>query len=63
MGFDDPGQRVVLCIPGKYFFYGCDEDASRHRHECIRVTFTQAEEDVREGIRAIAEEVKKAYCG
>ena len=53
--------RGILVVPGKYFFYGCDESSGRHRDECIRVTFTQAEEDVKQGIRIIAEEVKTAY--
>lgn len=53
--------RRILIVPGKYFFYGCDHDPGHHHDECIRVTFTQAEEDVREGIRIIADEVKKAY--
>lgn len=53
-------KRGVLVVPGKCFFYGSDKP-SPQRDECIRVSFTQAEEDVREGIAAIADEVGKAY--
>ena len=53
--------RNVLVVPGNYFFYGIDDPDWRHRNECIRVTFTMAEDVVREGFRIIAEEVARAY--
>jgi valine--pyruvate aminotransferase len=59
--------RKVLVIPGKYFFYGLaeDEDPSaalwRHREECIRLTYSQDENTVREGIRLIGEELRGLY--
>ncbi len=52
--------RGVLVVPGHYFFAGPDEDW-RHKHECIRVNYSQDEETVRKGIEIIAEEVKKAF--
>ena len=54
-------QRDVLVVPGNYFFFGNDETDWRHRDECLRVTFTMPEEDVREGFRVISEEVAAAY--
>lgn len=54
-------QRDVLVVPGNYFFFGIDDDDWRHRDECLRVTFTMPESDVRDGIRIIGEEVAKAY--
>lgn len=54
-------KRDVLVVPGNYFFFGIDDDDWRHREECLRVTFTMPENDVREGFRIIAEEVAKAY--
>lgn len=54
-------QRDVLVVPGNYFFFGLDDETWKHRDECIRVTFTMPEEDVREGFRIIGEEVSKAY--
>jgi valine--pyruvate aminotransferase len=53
-------QRDVLVVPGEYFFYGLDEPW-QHSQECIRVTFSQPMEIVREGIKIIAEEVGRAY--
>ena len=32
-----------------------------HCHECIRVTFSQSEKIVKEGIQIIADEVSKSY--
>ncbi len=52
--------RGVLVVPGHYFFAGADEDW-RHKHECIRVNYSQDEETVRKGIEIIAEEVKQAF--
>lgn len=55
-------ERGVLIIPGEHFFFGLDEsDPWPHRHECLRITFTMDAETVREGVRAIAAEVRKAW--
>jgi valine--pyruvate aminotransferase len=48
--------RKVLTVPGEYFFFGLDEDWS-HRHECLRLNFSQNSETVREGLEIIAQEV------
>jgi valine--pyruvate aminotransferase len=53
-------RRGVLVVPGHYFFPGLQEEW-RHRHECIRVTYSQDQAMVRAGLRIIAEEVRKAY--
>jgi valine--pyruvate aminotransferase len=53
-------KRKVLVVPGNYFFPGLEEDW-QHKHECIRVTYSQSEQQVREGVKIIAEEVKKIY--
>lgn len=52
--------RGVLVLSGHNFFPGLDAQDWRHRHECIRVTYSQDEATVREGIRIIAEEVRAA---
>ena len=52
--------RGVLVVPGHHFFAGHDRDW-RHKHECIRVNYSQDEETVRKGIEIIAEEVRKAF--
>ena len=54
-------QREVLVIPGHYFFFGHDDPGWRHRHECIRVSYAMDEAVVRDGLRIIAEEVKRAH--
>lgn len=52
--------RGVLVIAGRHFFPGMDA-VWRHRHECIRVTYSQNPEDVEAGLGIIAEEVIRAY--
>ena len=52
-------QRGVLIIPGQYFFPGLDDDPWQHKQECIRMTYSMSDEVVREGIKIIAEEVKR----
>lgn len=55
-------KRDVIVVPGEYFFPGLQDKKWRHTRECIRINFGVApEEDVEEGIKIIAEEVKKAY--
>jgi len=53
-------QREVLVIPGHYFFFGDDDQDWKHRHECIRVSYAMDEAVVRDGLRIIAEEVRRA---
>ncbi len=55
-------ERGVLVIPGHYFFPGLSEDWE-HKHECIRVTYSQSPQVVEKGIAIIADEVKRAYDG
>ena len=54
-------RRGVLVLPGHHFFPGLEEDW-RHRHECIRVTYSQDAADVERGLVIIAEEVRAAYA-
>lgn len=54
--------RKVLVIPGQYFFFG-QAEAGRHRDECLRLTFSQADRVVQEGVAIIADEVRRAYAG
>ena len=53
--------RGVLVVSGHYFFPGLSDEGWRHQHECLRVTYSQDEADVARGLRAIAEEVKRAW--
>jgi len=52
--------RGVLVLSGHYFFPGLEE-AWQHKHECIRVTYALDDNVVSEGVKIIAEEVKKAF--
>ena len=47
----------VLVVPGEYFFFGDGDDAWRHRHECLRISFAMADEDVRAGLKIIGREI------
>ena len=53
-------ERNVLVVSGDYFFFGLDSEWA-HSDECIRVTFSQPEAVVREGIGIIAATVAEAY--
>ena len=55
-------ERNVLVVPGEYFFFGLSDDDWKHRHECIRMTFTMPEKAVREGIGIIADEVRRLHA-
>lgn len=55
--------RGVLIVSGHYFFFGLNDDEPwRHRHECIRMTYTMDAYTVHGGIKIIAEEVAAAYA-
>lgn len=53
-------KREVLVIPGHHFFFGLLDEDWPHRHECIRVSYAMDEALVRQGLKIIAEEVRKA---
>jgi valine--pyruvate aminotransferase len=48
-------KRNVIVVPGEYFFFGLEEDWA-HSRQCIRLSYSSAEEDIRRGIEIIAEE-------
>lgn len=54
--------RGVFVIPGHHFFPGMEHEKWGHKTECIRMNYTPAEDKVREGIRIIGEEVRRAYA-
>jgi valine--pyruvate aminotransferase len=51
-------KREVLVIPGQHFFFGLEDEAWPHRHQCIRVSYAMDEAVVRAGLQIIAEEVR-----
>ncbi len=52
--------RGVVVVSGDYFFPGL-EPGWQHAQECLRITYSQDEHDVRRGIGIIAEEVRAVY--
>ncbi len=54
-------KRGVLVVPGNFFFPGMENEKWRHKDECIRITYSQNEKTVEEGIKIIAE-VAAAAC-
>jgi valine--pyruvate aminotransferase len=51
----------VLVVSGHYFFPGLSEEW-QHKDECLRVTYSQNDEDVQRGLGIIAEVVRLAYA-
>lgn len=55
--------RDVLVVPGEYFFYGLPPHEDwPHSRQCIRVTFSQTEQTVVEGLRVIADELRAIHA-
>ena len=53
--------RKVLVIPGHYFAFGLEE-AWKHPHECLRLTYSQPAHIVQEALEILADEVRQAYA-
>jgi valine--pyruvate aminotransferase len=53
-------ENGVLVVSGHYFFPGLTGDW-QHKNECLRVTYSQDDEDVRKGLVIIARVVRQAY--
>lgn len=54
--------RKVLVIPGHYFSYGLNGEW-KHASECLRLTYSQPQSIVQEGLEILADEVRKAFAG
>ncbi len=52
-------ERSVLVIPGHYFAFGLREPWT-HAAQCLRITFSQPESVVREGLEILADEAVRA---
>jgi valine--pyruvate aminotransferase len=53
-------QRGVVVVAGDYFFPGL-APGWQHAHECLRITYSQNERDVRQGIGLIADELRAVW--
>lgn len=51
-------ERKVLVVPGRFFSFGLDEPWD-HPDQCLRISFSQPERVVREGLQIIAEEAAR----
>lgn len=54
-------QRGVVVVSGDYFFPGL-APGWRHAEECLRITYSQAKEDVQQGVAVIADEVRSLFA-
>lgn len=54
--------KGVLIIPGEDFFIGVDKNW-QHQYQCIRVSYAQNAQVVKQGIDIIANEIKELYQG
>jgi valine--pyruvate aminotransferase len=52
----------VLVVSGHYFFPGLN-DSWKHKDECIRVTYSQSDDEVERGLKIIADVVRQVYAG
>ena len=55
-------QKGVLVVSGHYFFPGMEQDDWPHKDECIRLTYAQDDEVVKQGITLIAKEIKGIFA-
>ncbi len=56
-------QHNVLVVPGEYFFFGLPPEPDwPHRRQCIRMTFSQPERVVVEGVRIMADELARLHA-
>lgn len=51
----------LVVVPGEYFFYGLDKTAWPHARQCVRVSFTQPEEIVRDGFKILGKVLEEVY--
>lgn len=58
--YDRLKKKQTLVVPGHYFFPGLSEEW-KHRNECVRITYSQKDEDVQKGMEIIAHAVREAY--
>jgi len=57
-------EKGVLIVSGHHFFPGLNsglDDSWRHKQECLRITYSQDDVLVEQGIKIIAKEVHRAY--
>lgn len=53
-------KQNVIIVPGEFFFPGLNENW-KHKSECIRLSFAKEAEIIEDGIKIIADTIKKLY--
>jgi len=53
--------KGVLVVSGHHFFPGIEGGDWAHKHECLRITYSQDDELVAKGLRIIADTIREAY--
>lgn len=51
--------KAVIVVPGEYYFPGLEHDDWIHKHQCIRISFSQDIDQVKQGLKTIAYEVSR----
>ena len=57
--YQDLKQNGVIIVPGEYYFPGLESKNWDHKHECIRISFSQDIEVVQKGLKIIAQRAAK----
>ena len=55
-------RQNLVVVSGHYFFYALPGEWP-HKHECLRLTYSQSERVVQEGIGILSDVVRRAYAG
>jgi valine--pyruvate aminotransferase len=55
--YENLKKRGVIVVPGEYFFFGGAEENWSHRHECLRISYAMDDDQVRAGLKIIADEI------
>lgn len=58
--YDEIKRERVSVVPGSFFFPGTDE-TWKHRAECLRISLTATDEELRKGVAAIARVAARLY--
>lgn len=53
--------QKVLVVSGHYFFPGLDTTGWAHSQECIRITYTQSDEKIAQGLAIIAQTINALF--
>lgn len=55
-------EQGVIVVSGHHFFPGINDENWAHKHECIRINYSQSPEQVEKGINIICQELNAVYA-